>query len=144
MDLDWLFDKDRPTYMHSLFGGVIGILVVTVHNLFIGAESYYHLSGVIVGSGFAGFLAANGSGRFKRAGMGAGILGTVSAFAWSSDFLRDWVMRSASEGGEVIAVVLLCFATVAIGMLAILLGVSGGFFGGWIAKKINPESSGVQ
>ncbi|PHQ45933.1 hypothetical protein DJ68_10115, partial [Halorubrum sp. C3] len=64
MDLDWLFDEDLPTYVYTLFGGVVGILAVTVHNLFIGAESYYHLSGVIVGSGFAGFLAANGSGHF--------------------------------------------------------------------------------
>ncbi|MFC5278434.1 DUF5518 domain-containing protein [Halorubrum rubrum] len=142
MDMDWLFDQDLPTYVYALFGGVVGILVVTVHNLFIGAESYYHLSGVIVGSGFAGFLAADGSGHFKRAGMGAGILGTVPAFAWSSDFLRGWFITSASEGGQVFAVVLLCFLILATGMLGTLIGVFGGFFGGWVAKKTNSEISG--
>ncbi|MGM0718315.1 MAG: hypothetical protein ACQET5_14340 [Halobacteriota archaeon] len=44
MDLDWLFDKDLPTYVYALFGGVVGILVVTGHNLFLGAESYYNCS----------------------------------------------------------------------------------------------------
>ena len=141
MELDWLFDEDRPTYVYALFGGVVGILVVTGHNLFVGAESYYNLSGVIVGSSFAGFLAANGSGHFKRAGMGAGILGTVPAFAWSSDFLRGWVITSASEGGQVFAVVLLCFLVLATGLLGILVGVCGGSFGGWIAGKFNPEIS---
>jgi hypothetical protein len=97
---------------------------------------------VIIGSGFAGFLAANGSGHFKRAGIGAGILGTVPAFAWSSDFLRGWVITSASEGGPVFAVVLLCFLVLATGLLGMLLGVFGGFFGGWIAEKIDPELSG--
>lgn len=140
MDIDW-FEKDTPTYVYAVFGGVVGILVVTVHNLFVGAESYYNLSGVIIGSGFAGFLAASGSGHFKRAGMGAGILGTVPAFAWSSHFLRNWFITSASGGGPVIAVVLLCFLVLAVGMLGILIGVFGGFFGGWLAKKTNPEIS---
>jgi hypothetical protein len=110
--------------------------------LFVGAESYYHLSGVIIGSGLAGFLAANGSGHFKRAGMGAGILGTVPAFAWSSDFLRNWFITSASEGGQVFAVALLCLLVVFTGMLGSLIGVFGGFFGGWIAGKINPDIGG--
>ena len=141
MSPDW-YQEDTPTYVYAVFGGVVGILVVTVHNLFVGAESYYSLSGVIIGSGFAGFLAANGSGHFKRAGIGAGILGTVPAFAWSSDFLRGWVITSASEGGPVFAVVLLCFLVLATGLLGMLLGVFGGFFGGWIAEKIDPELSG--
>jgi hypothetical protein len=142
MQLEWLLEEDLPTYVYALFGGVVGILVVTVHNLFIGAESYYHLSGVIVGSGLAGFLAANGSGHFKRAGMGAGVLGAVPAFAWSSDFLRDWFVTSASEGGLVLAVVLLCVLVFTTGMFAMLIGVFGGFFGGWIAGKVNPEIGG--
>ncbi|WP_144050389.1 DUF5518 domain-containing protein [Halorubrum persicum] len=142
MDPDWLFDENLPTYVYALFGGVVGILIVTAHNLFIRAESYYHLSGVIVSSGFAELLAANGSGHFKRAGIGAVILGTVPAFAWSPDFLRGWFITSASEGGQAFAVVLLCLLTLATGILGALLGVFGGFFGGWNAKKINPEISG--
>jgi hypothetical protein len=139
MQLEWVLKEDTPTYVYVLFGGVIGILAVTVHNLFVGAESYYSLSGVIIGSGFAGFLAANGSGHFKRAGMGAGILGTVPAFAWSSDFLRSWFITSASEGGQIFAVVLLCMLVVFVGVLGALIGVIGGFVGGWIAGKVNPK-----
>jgi hypothetical protein len=138
MGIDW-YQEDTPTYVYAVFGGVVGILVVTVHNLFVGAESYYSLSGVIIGSGFAGFLAANGSSHFKRAGMGAGILGTVPAFAWSSHFLRNWFIISASEGGPVFAVLLLCFLVLATGLLGMLIGVFGGFFGGWLAGKANPE-----
>ena len=142
MELDWLLEEDTPTYVYALFGGVVGILVVTIHNLFVGAESYYNLSGVIIDSALAGFLAANGSGQFKKAGMGAGILGTVPAFAWSSGLLRDWFPTSASEGGLVFGVLLLCMIVLATGMLAILIGVFGGFLGGWIAGKVNPEIRG--
>ncbi|MCY4732567.1 DUF5518 domain-containing protein [Natronomonas gomsonensis] len=139
MGPDWLVEEDTPTYVYALFGGVVGMVVVTAHNLFVGAESYYSLSGAFVGSGVAGFLAANGSGHFKRAGMGAGVLGTVPAFAWSSDFLRGWVVTSASEGGPVFAVVLLCFFVLAIGTIALLIGAFGGFVGGWLAGKLDPE-----
>lgn len=138
MGPDWLAEADTPTYVYALFGGVVGMVVVTAHNLFVGAESYYNLSGAFVGSGVAGFLAANGSGHFKRAGMGAGLLGTVPAFAWSSDFLRGWVVTSASEGGPVFAFVLLCFFVLATGTIALLIGVFGGFFGGWLAGQLDP------
>jgi hypothetical protein len=36
MELDWLFEKDTPTYVYALFGGVVGVLVVTIDNLFVG------------------------------------------------------------------------------------------------------------
>ena len=138
MGPDWLVEADTPTYVYALFGGVVGIVVVTAHNLFVGAESYYSLSGAFVGSGVAGFLAANGSGHFKRAGMGAGLLGTVPAFAWSSRFFREWFLTAASEGGPVFAVVLLCFFVLAIGTIALLIGAFGGFFGGWLAGQLDP------
>jgi hypothetical protein len=115
---------------------------VTVHNLLLGAESYYHLSGVIVGSGVAGYLAANGAGHSKRAGMGAGLLGVVPAFAWASDGLRDWVLTSASEGGLVFAAVLLCLLVAATAMIGTLIGVFGGFLGGWIAERVDPAVGG--
>lgn len=138
MGPDWLVEADTPTYVYALFGGVVGMVVVTAHNLFVGAESYYSLSGAFVGSGVAGFLAANGSGQFKRAGMGAGILGVVPAFAWSSRFLREWFLTAASEGGPVFAVVLLCFLVLAIATFALLIGAFGGFFGGWLAGQLDP------
>ena len=144
MQLEWVFEEDIPTYVYAVFGGVVGILAVTAHNLFIGAESYYSLSGVILGSGFAGFLAANGSGHFKRAGIGAGVLGTVPAFAWWSDFLRSWFLTSASEGGQLLAIVLLCFLVVATATIGALIGVVGGFVGGWLAGTLDlqPQSVG--
>jgi hypothetical protein len=40
MHLDWLFEEGTPTYVYALFGGVVGIVVVTIHNLSVGAESY--------------------------------------------------------------------------------------------------------
>ena len=86
----------------------------------------YDFSGALVGSGLAGFFAANGSGQSKRAGMGAGILGAVPAFAWSSDFLREWFLTFASGGGPVFAVALLCLLVFAIGTFAMLIGVFGG------------------
>lgn len=138
MQLGWVFGEDAPTYACAIFGGVLGILVVTTHNLVVGAESYYSLSGVVVGSGVAGFLAANGAGRFKRAGVGAGVLGTVPAFAWSSRGLRTWFITSASDGGPVVAAVLLCFFVVSVGMIGALIGVFGGAVGGWIAGRVRP------
>jgi hypothetical protein len=137
MGPDWLVEVDTSTYVYALFGGVVGMVVVTTHNLVVVAESYYSLFGVFAGSGVAGFLAANRSGQFERAGMGAGILGTVPAFAWPFDSLRGWVVTSASEGGPVFAVVLLCFFVLAIATFALLVGVFGGFFGGWLAGQLN-------
>ena len=139
MELGWVSGEDAPAYAYAMLGGVLGILVVTAHNLVVGAESYYSLSGVVVGSGVAGFLAANGSERFKRAGAGAGVLGTVPAFAWSSRSLRPWFVTSASDGGPVAAAVLLCFFVVSVGMIGALIGVFGGAVGGWIAGKARPD-----
>jgi len=139
MQPSWLFAEDTPTYVYTILGGVLGILVVTAHNLVVGADSYYNLSGVFVGSGVAGFLAARGSGRFNRAGVGAGLLGTVPAFAWSSRGIRTWFVASASEGGPVVAAVLLCFFVVSVGMIGTLIGVFGGAVGGWIARKVRPD-----
>jgi hypothetical protein len=97
---------------------------------------------VIGGGGVAGLLAANESGHAKRAGIGAGLLGTIPAFAWSSASLRSWFATSASEGGLIFAGVLLCILVLATAVVAILLGVFGGFFGRWIAGNVDPELNG--
>jgi hypothetical protein len=142
MEANWSLGQETPTYVYALFGGVVGMVAVTAHNLVAGAESQYSLWGVFVGSGLAGFLAANGSRRAKRAGIGAGLLGVVPAFVWLSDFLPGWVRTSASEGGPVLAVIFFTFVVLAVATIATLIGVFGGSFGGWLAEMTAPETGG--
>lgn len=132
----YLAEEDTPTYVYALVGGVTGIVVVTVHNLLVGAEAYYSLSGTVAGSVLAGFLARRGSGSFKRAGMGAGVVGTLPAFAWLSDYLRGWVAGFASEGGPVLATVVLGSVLLFTGVWGAVTGAFGGFLGGWLAGKV--------
>jgi hypothetical protein len=136
MQLDgFLFEEDTPTYVYALIGGVTGIVVVIVHNLVVGGEAYYSLNGTIIGSILAGFLARRGSGSFKKAGMGAGVIGTLPAFAWLSDTLRESVISFISEG-PVFAAVIFCILVLAVVMWTAAIGAFGGFFGSWIAGKV--------
>lgn len=128
------FDAELSTSAAALVGVVGGVAAVLIHNLLLGATDF-NLIGIVLGSVLAGFLARRGSGSAKRAGMGAGVLGSLLAFGvWSyalhPPILDDGVLFATASVGLLVIMIVMWFAAI---------GAAGGFVGSWVAGKIGSK-----